>query len=200
LEEIKNTPFAKFDYIFTQKTNLPLRADAFRLLMPYKYISENKYDGILYFDLDIMFLRDFNDILNHSFCYQWEKQPYANSAILFINNKTIIENVINIIEKKRTVIPWIIFNYSNKELYNLMVLPCAYFDPIWAITNNKNYEYPIINFDDFFKKYDGEKTSYKDFFKGAYAYHWHNKWDYKADENSLFYTFYKEFSNLLINK
>ncbi|EKV56640.1 hypothetical protein A966_08839 [Brachyspira hampsonii 30446] len=197
--EIKNTCFEKFDYIFNQKKNLPARADAFRLLIPYKYLLENKYDGIIYFDLDVLFLRDFSNILNNSFCYQWEKQPYANTAILFFNDKKIIEKTDTLIKIHQSVLPWVIFNYSNKELEDLTVLPCSYFDPIWNITDKTKYDYPILSFEDFFQNYSGNITSYKEFFSGCYAYHWHNQWNTKAEQNSLFNKFNEEFDNILKN-
>ena len=197
--EIKNTCFKKFDYIFNQKQNLPARADAFRLLIPYKYLLENKYEGIIYFDLDILFLRDFSNTLNNSFCYQWEKQPYTNTAILFFDNKKIIEQTNILIKKHQTVLPWIIFNYSNEEMKDLMVLPCAYFDPIWNITDKTKYNYPIYSFNDFFKNYSGNISSYKEFFTGCYAYHWHNQWNTEIEKNSLFYRFNEEFNNILKN-
>lgn len=61
--QIKDTPFEKYKDLFLQNSNLPARADAFRLLIPYKY-------GGLYFDLDVLFLKDFSDLLENSFCYQ----------------------------------------------------------------------------------------------------------------------------------
>ena len=198
--EIKNTCFEKFDDIFSQKQNLPARADAFRLLIPYKYLLENKYNGVIYFDLDVLFLRDFSDILDNSFCYQWEKQPYANNAVLFFNDFEIIEKTSILIEKYKSTLSWVIFNYSNKELKDLTVLPCTYFDPIWNITDKTKYDYPILSFDDFFKNYSGNINSYKDFFTGCYAYHWHNKWDIKPEQNSLFNKFYMEFSDIIKNK
>lgn len=77
---------------------MPARADAFRLLITYKY-------GGLYFDLDVLFLKDFSDLLENSFCYQWEKQPYANTAVLFLKDKDIINKCLPYIDKYNTVVP-----------------------------------------------------------------------------------------------
>ena len=195
--EIKNTCFEKFDYIFNQTAHLPARADAFRLLIPYKYLLENKYEGIVYFDLDVLFLRDFSNILTNSFCYQWEKQPYGNNAVLFFDNTEILYNTSILLKKYDSALSWCIFNYSNDKLKDLMVLPCTYFDPVWNITDKNKYDYPITAFDDFFNEYNGAKISYRDFFTGCYAYHWHNKWGIEANENSLFNMFYNEFNSIL---
>lgn len=188
--QIKNTPFEKYKNLFLQNYNLPARADAFRLLIPFKY-------GGLYFDLDILFLKDFSDLLKNSFCYQWEKQPYANTAILFFKDKEIINKIPHYIEKYNAVVPWAIFNYSNVGLSEMTILPCAFFDPIWNITNINNYDYPITKFEDLFAEYKNKIISYKEFFKGVYAYHWHNQWNKKTDKNSLFNIFNNEFSEIL---
>ena len=188
--QIKNTPFEKYKNLFIQKDNLPSRADAFRLLIPFKY-------GGLYFDLDILFLKDFSDLLENSFCYQWEKQPYANTAIVFFKDKEIINKTLPYIEKYNAVVPWAIFNYSNVDLEEMTILPCAFFDPIWNITNINNYDYPITRFEDLFTEYKNKNISYKEFFRGAYAYHWHNQWNRKIDKNSLFDIFNEEFSEML---
>lgn len=188
--QIKNTPFEKYKNLFLQNYNLPARADAFRLLIPFKY-------GGLYFDLDILFLKDFSDLLKNSFCYQWEKQPYANTAILFFKDKEIINKIPHYIEKYNAVVPWAIFNYSNVGLSEMTILPCAFFDPIWNITNINNYDYPITKFEDLFAEYKNKIISYKEFFNGVYAYHWHNQWNKKTDKNSLFNIFNNEFSEIL---
>lgn len=60
----------------------PAISDNFRLLSLYKYRG-------LYFDPDIMFCKDIIPLIMHGeFIYAWEKQPYANSAILFLNKKS----------------------------------------------------------------------------------------------------------------
>ena len=188
--QIKDTPFEKYKDLFLQNSNLPARADAFRLLIPYKY-------GGLYFDLDVLFLKDFSDLLENSFCYQWEKQPYANTAVLFFKDKEIINKCLPYIDKYNTVVPWKIFNFSNKDVSEIIVLPCAFFDPIWNITNINNYDYPITKFEDLFTEYKNKPISYKEFFKGVYAYHWHNQWNSKIEKNSLFNMFNNEFSEIL---
>lgn len=190
--QIKDTPFEKYKNIFLQNENLPARADAFRLLIPFKY-------GGLYFDLDVLFLRDFSDLLKNSFCYQWENQPYANTAISFFN-KDIINKCLTYIEKYKTVVPWAVFNYANADLSDMTVFPCAFFDPIWNIGDINNYDYPITKFEDLFTEYKNKPLSYKEFFKGVYAFHWHNQWNRQIDKASLFAAFNYEFSEILNTK
>lgn len=196
LVEREGTPFERFEAEqFTQSDNLAFRADSFRILTLFKY-------GGVYFDLDVMFLRDISNFLDREFVYCWEKQPYGNNAIIHLHEKETLSELVKIIEKSNSFQPWIIFNYANK-LKNVWVLPSTYFDPLWLFNpdcksdlsnQTKNYLYPIINWNEFFTKKVEEEISYKDFFKGCYAFHWHNRWNLEVTENSYFDKFDKQFS------
>ncbi|MGY0036053.1 glycosyltransferase [Pedobacter sp. NJ-S-72] len=110
---MKNTPWENKKKLVNEPENLAKRSDAFRFLVLYKY-------GGLYFDLDVMFLKDFGGLLDSEFCYAWETQPYANSAILNLKRKSDLCNyILNKGIKKRTVLPWIILNYSDLLLQEL---------------------------------------------------------------------------------
>lgn len=193
--EVKGTPWEDFLYIPNEKRDLVRRGDAFRFLMLYKY-------GGTYFDLDIMFLKDLGGLLNAEFCYAWEIQPYANSAIL--NLKPGSDICAYLMEKTKKVgaaSPWGIFLYSDSNLKDLYVLPCAFFDPIWQ--GLEPDKYPFNKFPEFFAPFDDEFRnklnirSYKEFFPGCYAYHWHNRWKSAEYEESFFGIFDKEFNELL---
>ncbi|WP_052496160.1 glycosyltransferase [Pedobacter lusitanus] len=120
-QEIKNTPWKNKKELVNEPENLAKRSDAFRFLILYKY-------GGVYFDLDVMFLKDFSSLLESEFCYAWETQPYANSAILSLKSKSEIATyILNKSSKKRTVLPWIILNYSDSLLNKLNILPCTFF-------------------------------------------------------------------------
>lgn len=197
--EVKDTPANKFKSFFKLKgKSLSFIADDFRILSLYKY-------GGLYFDLDVMFCRSFIPlIINGEFVYAWEKQPYANSAILFLSKKSFIaEYLLRKVGKIKSSQPWAIFNYKDKKLKYLTVYPCCMFDPLW---NGYIEGMPLENFEDFFKEFNKEFVkredinSYKDFFKGIYAYHWHNKWDAKTCGNSYYGLFNKEFDDIIFNK
>ncbi len=183
---------------FTQTENLPFRADAFRILILHKY-------GGIYFDLDIMFLRDISNFLDREFIYCWEKQPYGNNAIIHLNKQDTLLQLHKIVKENNSFQPWFIFNYANK-LKNVWTFPTAYFDPLWLfnpedkadISNQKgSYTYPITNWDEFFQKKISEETKYNNFFEGCYAFHWHNRWGIEVVENSYFDMFDKQFSKLL---
>lgn len=193
--EIQGTPFEKIKKYFHYEKRLSFKADDFRMITLYKY-------GGVWFDLDIMFLRDMENLLRgKEFCYGWEFQPYANNALIYLRKGSYIANYLQKkINRKKSTQPWVLFNYTDKKLSSLMHYPFAFFDPLWGGYSD---DMPISNFDEFFKEFDDDFKkkdyihSYKDFFKGAYTYHWHNKWELKEFENSYFGLFNKEFNDIL---
>ena len=136
--------------------NLPQRADGFRYIILYKY-------GGLYFDLDVLFLRDLAGLLEHEFSYAWEGQSYANSAILNLQQKSNLSKYL--LEKsisQGTVLPWMIFNYEDPLLAEIFLLPCAFFDPVWMSLRKDNF--PIYDF-------YGLLTSFDDIFTNRLDIH-----------------------------
>ena len=194
LKEAQGTIFEYLSTEIDQTYNLAERADTFRFLILYKY-------GGLYFDLDIMFLRDMRQLFENEFCYAWEQQCFANSAILFLNKQSLLATeILKKCRLKHRFVPWIILNYSDKKLKDMTVYPSAYFDPIWQEDKNKIYKLTIETFDDFFREFDTtfkkRIISYKDFFPGCYTYHWHNRWNAEEFEDSYFGLFDNEFTNI----
>ena len=61
----------------------------------------------------------------------------------------------------------------------MIVYPYQIFDPAWL--NEKN-EATDEFFDQFFQK----NASPDEFYPGAIAYHWHNRWGLEIDEDSRF--------------
>jgi len=198
IEEIKGTIWEDHSEIADVKYNLPQRSDAFR------YLILNKYGG-LYFDLDVLFLKDLGGLLNTEFCYAWENQPYANSAILNLKKKS---NISNYLLKKsliiKNVLPWNILDYTDTDLKDLYLLPSAFFDAIWLDwLGNAPENVPFYGFGGFFMPFSDiyknrlNISSYKEFFPGCYTFHWHNQWNTIETENSFFGIFEKEFNALL---
>lgn len=195
LEEIKGTPFQRIKWYFNWNKLLPAVADDFRIIALYKY-------GGLYFDLDIMFVKDFTPLLlRDEFVYAWEHQPFANSALLYLRQGSYLsQQLAKIMIRKKSSQPWALFQYKIKSLAPLMVYPCSMFDPLWT-----GYEegMPLKEFEDFFQELNdnfiqNERIeSYKDFFPGIYAYHWHNCWKVKVHQNSYFRMFDEEFNRML---
>ena len=195
IKEIRGTKLQSYKLYFLWERPLPAISDDFRIIALHKW-------GGLYFDLDVMFCRDFSDLLKRGeFTYAWEKQPFANTAILYLNKQSYLsEMIINIVRKKLSSQPWVVFRYEIKELSKMIIYPCAMFDPLW---NGYCEGMPIKRFDEFFREFDCEFKrmesikSHKDFFPGIYAYHWHNCWDYPEKNNSYFGIFEEEFNSIL---
>lgn len=194
-EQIEKTPFANIKWYFKWNRPLASIADDFRVIALYKY-------GGLYFDLDIMFCKSLSPLLmGPEFVYAWEKQPFANSALLFIRKDSYINNELSkTMIRRKSSQPWAIFKYSNRKIKWMMVYPCQLFDPLWL---GYTEGMPIKSFDDFFKEFDTSFIkdehihSYTDFFEGIYAYHWHNRWNVPTCKNSYFGYFNDLFNNEL---
>jgi hypothetical protein len=153
-------------------------SDFIRVLLLYNY-------GGCWFDLDCFFLRSFDPLFKNyedKICiYQWENQNYPNNAI-FISLKPkcvkMKDNIEFIINNNKG------WGFQQAQLtYNLpldmLVLPCSWFDGGW-IENPYN-----IGLGDFFKN-SSINYNFDNFFKGSFCYHWHNKWNHKIEENSIF--------------
>lgn len=194
-EEIKNTPFWSIRWYFKWERILPFVADDFRIIALYKY-------GGLYFDFDFMFIKDMKPLLmRDEFVYAWENQPFANNALIFFRKGSYIsKSVCNLMIRCKSSQPWILFKYRRKKLAPLMVYPCFMFDPLW--TGYKE-GMPLKNFEDFFKEFNSDFpkletiNSFKDFFPGVYAYHWHNQWNVTTFKNSYWGIFNEEFDKIL---
>ena len=181
--------FKPVKFLFKENRNLAFRADSFRMWALYRY-------GGVWFDLDIMFLKDLYDLLKGpEFVYAWEKCYYANNAVIYMRSGSYInEYLARKVVKKCTTQPWSLFDYSDRKLRNLCVYPASLFDPVWV---GREGEYPIESFEDFFVKSQDPSTKSMDLFPYSYAYHWHNCWKTNIERDSYFELFEKEFNNML---
>ena len=177
--EIENTNFIEKDYNFKFK-GITFYSDFARVLLLYNY-------GGCWFDLDCFFLRSFDPIFKNyekEVCvYQWEIQNYPNNAIFISLEPKCIkmkDNINFIINRNRG------WGFQEARLTNnlpldMLVLPCSWFDGAWI-------ENPIFikkeQFNNFFKNSKNE-YNFDNFFKGAYCYHWHNRWNIQIEENSI---------------
>lgn len=193
VSEIMHTPFAKCKEMMTQEHNLAARADAFRVLMMYKY-------GGLYFDLDVMFLRDFHQLfLGDEFVYAWERQPFANSALMYCRKGSYITtSIVRKAIQKRSCLPWVLFRYDDRQMDYLMVYPCCFFDPLWmGVQEGMSIKSYSDLFCDKNELTSPKVVSFRDFFPGSYAFHWHNMWNSEIDDNSYFAQFELEFDEII---
>jgi hypothetical protein len=150
-------------------------SDYIRKVLLYNY-------GGCWFDLDILFLRDFSPLFSNfskEICvYQWEYQNYPNNAIYFslIPKNPKLLKIMEFISNRKLGWGFQLANLTYDLDLDFLVLPCAWFDGAWiynsyntgSIVNSCSKEY---NFDNFFA--------------GAFCFHWHNQWDKKIEDSSI---------------
>ncbi len=185
----KGTLFEPYSFKYTEKSGVKFRADHFRYLILHKY-------GGLYFDLDVIMIRDLSCFLGIEFCYRWSNSNFGNNAIIHIRKgsptsieimKKSIQFKIKLKNRQEKTGDSLKFVFHKNNLPELHLLPSPKFDPVWKIFdyNLKSTKTKMENFDDFFKT-TNEKISLDTFCKGIYAYHWHNRFDIQPQSNSYF--------------
>ena len=95
--ESKGTLFENNKHINNEKY-LKFRSDLARIIFLYKY-------GGLYYDLDMILLKDFKCLLGIEFCYTWSIKNTGNNGILRLlknsqNSVDLINKYLNILKKK----------------------------------------------------------------------------------------------------
>jgi hypothetical protein len=162
-----------------------LEGDLFRLLILHKY-------GGIYIDMDVLVLRDMSPLNHLEFLYQWgtsgttENEPTMkmNGAIMRLNARSdlsleYLELILETPPQKDTFC-WGSDMYSNIRRNRVLCLPGVWFDSEWGFEATENNPF-------------GEVDAV-DMFGGAYAWHWHNRWDaiicnkskFRALESSFF--------------
>jgi len=185
-EEAKGTLFEKNPHL-NQDKYLKFRSDLARVIFLYKY-------GGVYFDLDMILIKNFDSLLNIEFCYSWSFEKKGNNGLLRLFKKS--QNCIDLMNKyNRTVSPFNLLGQNfylgyNKIIFtddiNLYCLPCVLFDPVWILFDtNKTSKYSKLNnFDNFFKKTNEDINKF--FNNKIYAYHWHSRNNYFIEKDSYF--------------
>ena len=184
------------------------RANLLRLATLYRH-------GGIYLDLDTMLLRDLGELLGQpfmtkDFCYRWSAHlPYGNNAVLRFGRES--ENAWKLMERSvelGSCNPTKVLRFEGAEDVDLTVLPCPFFDPLWPHLDEqcRLEGAPLSGWADFFRKFGWrfrpgrDVNSYRDFFPGAFAFHWHNQWDAREHERSYFGRFDREFDALLSSR
>ncbi len=70
-------------------------------------------------------------------------------------------------------------NLTYDLALDMLVLPCSWFDADWIMNPCD------IGCVKFFENTD-KQYNFDTFFKGSFCYHWHNKWNNKIHDNSIF--------------
>jgi hypothetical protein len=175
IKEIEETPLDRsfLGPILRHELNPALESDFFRLVLLYKY-------GGVYFDLDILFLRDLAPLLQYEFEYQWGTElDMINGAVMRLKKESPIARE-HIEQLKSTPAKYGSLCWANnlyckvKEKFDdLIIFPSTFFNTEWQCG---------ISSETFFKKCQYSDTM----FEGAFTWHWHNKWNLNFEEGSKF--------------
>ncbi len=169
--------------------------------------------GGIYVDVDTVFLRDLGElptsISGDELCTQWSSIPRGNNAFIGLRPHGAV--AVGLMERAAATDscrPSSILAFEGGQDIDLLVLPAAVTDPLW--THHEGTALmrrpPIMRFDDFFSatrrpRWRRERVrSYRDFFRGAFAYHWHNRWDAPIHGESYFARFEREFDQMLVER
>jgi hypothetical protein len=185
-----------------------------------RYAVLYKHGG-LWFDSDVMFLRDLSPLFPFEFAYPWSKRHEngggpqnhtLNAAMMRLfkgsdANKDMISRV------AREHIPFGLWGLSslrdNTKHPDLRVVAVEIFDPLWKDTSYFS-ETELTIFIRNMREKDPETNRFDWFFlnetatvsagfhlltkSNSHAYHWHNRWDLDAQLGSAF-NIYEEYFN-----
>jgi hypothetical protein len=142
---------------------------------------------VLYVDLDVCFLKDFAPLFEDGdFLYRWERQPYANNAIIYsAAGGRLAREIKDLVRHHDSVAAWHLFTLNEPCLAGVRILPCEWFDPLWL--NEEG-----LTFEDFFNGRDLGAS-----LDGAYCHHWHNHWQIVPHEDSAFMALLRRFRRML---
>jgi len=147
-------------------------SDIIRFIVLYIY-------GGVWFDMDILFLRNFNSIKINRYVSQWGDGPVSTAGNDLCGNAAIMR-----LEQGHSLITDILLGKYPKPFYptttfqldnnlDITILPSSFFDILWTSENKLPEDLQFKTFDEFFsiEKFDMPTQ--------LYAYHWHNRWNKK---------------------
>lgn len=167
--------------------------DIFRLLVLHNY-------GGVYIDFDVIVLRDMNSMYAHEFMYQWGSSTWKsydfggiNGAVMGLHKGSdlakdlLVEASNTMVNVKSTQFGSMLYRKVRERNKQWFVFPCAFFNTEWQLAWDGN---------NFMKKCE-QST---EMFDGAFAWHWHNKWDHVVEEGSKFHILATIVNDRFINK
>ena len=160
--EARDTPLEAHPRVFRQQDSRAYRdGDLFRILVLYKY-------GGVYADMDTVLLRSLGVFLDQEFVYQWENfdDRYAPALMRLRRGgefaRELVQGLIEIPPGK--------YNWGRENVRRavergraITVFPSPFFNTEWQA---------VPQFEPF------KKMAYStELYEGAFAWHWHNKWE-----------------------
>jgi hypothetical protein len=168
---VRGTPIADKPSLFHQRDRKVWRdGDLFRALTLHNY-------GGVYVDMDMVLLRSIGALLDQEFVYQWQHyDQWANGAIMHgRKGSRFMRDLVDGI----TELPPGEFNWGRENIGRALargaqvtVFPSAFFDTEWTA-------------DPAFQPFQQTPGS-RNLYDGAFAWHWHNRWDEAIEPGSKF--------------
>jgi hypothetical protein len=169
--EVRGTPLEAHPKVYTQRDSRAYRdGDLFRILILYKY-------GGIYADMDTVLLRSLGVFLDQEFLYQWDHfdDMYAPALMRLRQGgefaRELLDGLIAIPPGK--------YNWGRENVRraiergrSITVFPSPFFNTEWQA--DPKFE-P-------FKKAPESANLYE----GAFAWHWHNRWEQPIEAGSKF--------------
>ena len=146
----------------------------------------HNYGGV-YFDLDVVFLRNLQPLLSQQFWYRWSCWDYPNTAVFHLKAHSIESATLMQYGHKGNFHPRKLGEIADSHKLNITMFNCVFFDPLWRWFDCD--EMPLFHrpeFTNFMKDSRWANPVSDNFFPGAFAHHWHNQWDTKPGERSWF--------------
>ena len=169
--EARGTPLAAHPRVYGQRDARVYRdGDLFRIVVLHNY-------GGVYADMDTVLLRSLGVFLDQEFLYQWESfdDKYAPALLRLRQGsafaRALVDGLIEIPAGK--------YNWGRENMcrafklgHRIAVFPSPFFNTEWQA---------VPRFEPF------KKMPYSsELYDGAFAWHWHNKWDEPIEQGSKF--------------
>ena len=169
--EVRGTPLEAYPKVYSQRDSRAYRdGDLFRILILYKY-------GGIYADMDTVLLRSLGVFLDQEFLYQWDRfdNMYAPALLrLRQGSEFAAELIQGLIE-----IPPGKYNWGRENMRraiergrSITVFPSPFFNTEWQA-------------DPAFEPFKRTPQS-ANLYEGAFAWHWHNRWEQAIEPGSKF--------------
>ncbi len=159
--------------------NKAYRGDLARCLIALEHYT----DACLYVDLDVCFTSDLTtQCADKAWAYRWETFPFANSAILYLPNKTWSTALTRKGNELENFLPWILFADHVCNELGVVVHPTKLFDPLWDPSS--------MLYGDTAKFFGPRENLALDMHalstERHLAIHWHNNWKTMPAPNSIY--------------
>ena len=159
--------------------NKAYRGDLARCLVALEHYP----DACLYVDLDVAFTSDLTaQCGDKAWAYRWEELPFANSAILYLPNKSWSTALTRKGNELENFLPWILFADHVCAELGVVVHPARMFDPSWTPGS--------VLYGDPAKFFDARENLALDMHtlstERYLAIHWHNNWKTVPAPNSIY--------------